>query len=33
MGDKALHPNYAGMDRITDCFMTALRANYVKVEN
>ena len=29
MGDRVLHPNYAGMDLITDCFMDAMRANYV----
>lgn len=29
MGDRVLHPNYAGMDLITDCFMDALLANYV----
>ena len=30
MGDKVLHPNYAGMDRITQCFMDALCGNYLK---
>lgn len=29
MGDRVLHPNYAGMDRIADCFLDALLANYV----
>ena len=29
MGDKVLHPNYAGMDLITDCFLDALLENYV----
>ena len=29
MGDKVLHPNYAGMDLITNCFLDALRTNYV----
>ena len=33
MGDKNLHPNYIGMDRITDCFINALRRNYPKTEN
>lgn len=30
MGDKTLHPNYAGMDLITQCFVEALRANYLQ---
>ena len=29
MGDQVLHPNYAGMDLITDCFLATLKANYV----
>lgn len=29
MGDRVLHPNYAGMDLITDCFLDALLENYV----
>ena len=29
MGDRVLHPNYAGMDLVTDCFLEALRTNYV----
>ena len=29
MGDKRLHPNYMGMDKITDCVMKALTENYV----
>lgn len=29
MGDRALHPNYAGMDLITGCFLDALLENYV----
>jgi len=30
MGDKVLHPNYAGMDLITQCFMDALCENYLR---
>lgn len=29
MGDGNLHPNYLGMDKITDCFIDALMKNYV----
>ena len=29
MGDRILHPNYAGMDLITQCFIEALRKNYL----
>ena len=29
MGDRNLHPNYAGMDKITQCFMDALVKNYI----
>lgn len=29
MGDKVLHPNYAGMDLITDSFLEVLLRNYV----
>ena len=29
MGDGQLHPNYAGMDLITKCFMDALVSKYL----
>ena len=29
MGDGNLHPNYLGMDKITECFMDALMKNYM----
>ena len=29
MGDGNLHPNYAGMDKITECFLDALMAKYL----
>lgn len=30
MADGSLHPNYLGMDRITECILAALGENYVK---
>jgi hypothetical protein len=29
MGDRTLHPNYAGMDLITKCFIDALVNKYL----
>jgi hypothetical protein len=30
MADGSLHPNYLGMDMITECILATLAENYVK---